>query len=137
MPTGEGRSLEEDSSELGITVPHSTSDGSTGGGTSLERPRVQCEDLIASEASSRSHEGLELGESVGDRHRLEVGGTGERAGDLRDLRKARVVHDELGDGSLISRVLRPSGEVEGNWSMVADVLLVAQGRVTKQTSPKS
>ena len=32
-PTSDGRSLEEDSSKRGIAVPHSTSDGSTGGGT--------------------------------------------------------------------------------------------------------
>ena len=48
-----------------------------------------------------------------------------------------MVNDELGDGSLISRKLWPSGELEGNRSMVADVLLVAQGRVAKQPSSKS
>ena len=133
-PTSDGRALEEHPGKPGTTVPHRASDGSTGGSTSLNRPRAQGKDLIASEASSRSHEGLELGEPVGNKHHTEAGGADEG---VEDLGEARVVDDELGDGSLIGRKLTSSGELEGDRSMVADELLVTQGRVAKQPSTKS
>ena len=134
VATSDGRSLEEQSSESSIAVPYSASDGGTGGRASLKRSGVESEDLVANEASSRSHEGLELGESVKHRQRVEVGGLDEGA---EDLGEARVVDDELGDGPLVSRKLAPSGELECNGGMVAEELLVTNSGVAKKPSTKS
>ena len=134
VATSDGRSLEEHPSKSSIAVPDSASDGGTGGRSSLKRTRIESEDLVASEASSISHEGLELGESVGHRQLVEVGGLDEGA---EDLGEARVVDHELGDGPLVIRKLASSGELEGNGGMVAEELLVTEGRVAKKPASKS
>ena len=134
VATSDGTSLEEHPSESSIAVPHSASDGGTGGCASLKRSGIESEDLVASEASGRSHEGLELGEPVRYKQRAEVGGLDEGA---EDLGEARVVDDKLGDGPLVSRKLAPSGELESNWGMVAEGLLVAESGVAKKPSTKS
>ena len=48
VATSNGRSLEEHPSKSSIAVPSSASDGGTGGRSSLNRTRIESEDLVAS-----------------------------------------------------------------------------------------
>lgn len=88
----------------------------------MKRAWVEGEDLVPGESCSLPHELLELFEAEGDGELVELGMLREVA---EELGIARVVSHKPRDRPLVDRELLPAAEVEGDGSMVAELLLVA------------